>query len=507
MSHFRIALMFSICAAFCSSAIAVDLWYDFEGDSTAATDKLTDDGAQDGILQNNVTIQSTNVLFGAQSALFDIPSPIGAVNPPFSTIEIPGSTALGEDFTLAMHVDNQESALDFTRLITSFRGTGPVSDNRILFDYDPTGGVISGLRAIVNNNGVGTAATPAGITDPGYHHYAVTVDSGDVKIYFDGSEVASGNVGTGYSNSLNLHIGEDPHDGGGAANEQLIGDVDDVLIIGRTLTASDIAALAAGTVGSVVTPGAGEFAVYYDFEGDALADKFTADGSQDAILNQNASVGANAKFGGGSGRLDAATEPEGSPFSRIAIGEVGNLGSEFTMSASINVPQSGHANEGLTRLFTTYQGTGSPAGRLIFDFNPDADIEGIGVRVILPDGTNATAGNTLSLNETHTLTATYDNGDLKVYLDGAEVATASTSGDVDLGTFPLFIGEDNDERGLVNENFIGTLDDAFIVGRALTAAEVMQVHEAGAASVIPEPSSALSLMIGVLSLLGLRRRR
>ena len=487
-----------------SSVSAVDFWYDFEGDTTTAIDRLVDDGAHDGVLENNVSIfGSEDVLFGDQSALFEIPSNVGTVNPPFSTIEIPDSSSLAEDFTIALHVDNREAALDFTRLVTSFRGTGPVLTDRVLMDYDPTGSVIPGIRAIVNNTVVQTAAPPAGATDPGYHHYALTVDSGDVSIYFNGSQVASGNVGTGYTNTHNLFIGEDPHDGGGAANEQLIGNVDDVLVLGRALGATDIAALAAGTADGVVTPTADEYAVYYNFEGDALTDKFAADGAQNAILHQNANVGTNAKFGEGAVQLDEAVG--GSPFSRIAVGEVGNLGNAFTMSAVINVPQAGHANEGLTRLFTTYSGTGSPSGRLIFDFDPNASVENIGLRVLLPDGTVAIANDMFSLNAPHTLTATYENGALKVYLDGNEVASADTTGDVDLGAFPLFIGEDNDERGLVNENLVGIVDDVFVVSRALSAEDVMKVHQAGARAVIPEPSASWMLLLGVLTL-AVRRR-
>ena len=161
---------------FATESYSLAILYDFEGDTTVATDKLTADGAQNGTLHNNVSIQGVATLFGSSSAQFDPPSPPPSVNPPFSTFEIGGSTQLGEDFGISLHVDNQEVALDFTRLVSSFRGTGPVLDDRIIFDYDATGSVIPGLRAIVNNTVVQTAAPPAGITNPGYHHYALTAD-------------------------------------------------------------------------------------------------------------------------------------------------------------------------------------------------------------------------------------------------------------------------------------------------------------------------------------------
>jgi hypothetical protein len=118
----------------------------------------------------------------------------------------------------------------------------------------------------------------------------------------------------------------------------------------------------------------------------------------------------------------------------------------------------------------------------------------------LPNGTNATSNAAFSVDEDHTITAVYDNGDVRVYMDGLQIATASTAGDVDLGAFPLKIGEDL--GGGVNENFIGTMDDVFIISRALSPAQVAQVAQFGAASVVPEPSSLALVLFAVMALLG-----
>lgn len=244
------------------------------------------------------------------AGLASTPAQAVPINPPFSTFEIGGTTGLGSAFTIAFHADNQEAAIGFTRLVTSFRGTGPVSNDRILLDYDPTGAVIPGIRAIVNNTVVQTGAPPAGSADPGYHHYALTVDNGDVNIYFDGSEVASGNVGLGYTNGANLHLGEDPHDGGGSANEQFLGNYDELLVLNRALSAMDIALLTTMAVSDVVTPVGGELAIYYDFEG-SLADRFLADGAQNGIAHQNTIIDpdpTHARLGRGAGLLGVAGE-------------------------------------------------------------------------------------------------------------------------------------------------------------------------------------------------------
>ena len=216
---------------------------------------------------------------------------------------------------------------------------------------------------------------------------------------------------------------------------------------------------------------------------------------------------SNAAVGSGSAALDDPRVglPEPEPFSLIKTGITGtDLGSAFTISAVVNVPGGGFANSGLTRLFSTFAGSGSAAGSFLFDFNPLATDGNLGMRMILPDGTNLTLPDTFSLNEDHTLTATYDNGLLTLYLDGSEIgSTLGGGGVVDLGEFLLQIGEDL--GGGVNENFVGTMDDVLIRGRAFSAEEVALLHRLGATPFVPEPTTA-----GIVMLLGgclIARRR
>lgn len=210
--------------------------------------------------------------------------------PPYSTLEIPGTLSLGAAFTLAIHVDNREVPLDFTRIFSSYRGNGSVMADRLILDMDSRGTSIPGLRAIINNVVTATASPPAGMSDPGYHHYAVTYDNGQVTIYFNGVSVATGFAGGGpVEMTQNLRVGEDPHDTGGNANEQLIGYVDNVLVLGRALTETEIASLVTQSAVGLITPGAGELAVFYDFEGDigeTITDKFATDGAQNGIVHR-----------------------------------------------------------------------------------------------------------------------------------------------------------------------------------------------------------------------------
>src|SRR5262245_2973636 len=98
MKLFRYPAVLGICLFFSAAkqATAIDLWYDFEGDSgTTATDKLTTDGAQNGTAVNAVTLNApvgngVTAGWGSQAAFFDTPP--AAVSGPYSTFEIPDTT-------------------------------------------------------------------------------------------------------------------------------------------------------------------------------------------------------------------------------------------------------------------------------------------------------------------------------------------------------------------------------------------------------------------------------
>ena len=60
--RYSAALGLGLFFAVANRATAIDMWYDFEGDSgTIATDKLTSDGAQNGTAVNAVTLNAPAV--------------------------------------------------------------------------------------------------------------------------------------------------------------------------------------------------------------------------------------------------------------------------------------------------------------------------------------------------------------------------------------------------------------------------------------------------------------
>ena len=492
-----------VCSALhASNASAIELFYDFEGaEGTLVIDKLTSDGSQNGAVYQTVDPDDTfDPAFGSESAFFDIPLP-GVTVPPYSTLEIPDST-LSTDFslTLAAFIDNKEEIPDFTRAFSSYKGTGGVSNERILLDFDSRGLTVPGIRAIIGNTQIKTTEVPAGMTDPGYHHYAMTVEptteGGSVVVYFDGIEVASGIVPAGYSNAMNIHVGEDPHDGGGSAGEQLVGNFDEVLMIERALSATDIAALASGNaVSSVVTPLASEKAVYYSFEGDSgvtATDFFTLDGAQNGTGHEIAMVDTdplNAKLGSSSFMTeDPRVDNPEVLHSVIETDAIGLMGSEFTFSVNINPLAPGYSGNSFSRILSTYSGGGSTLGRFILDMNLNAAEGGDAIRLFLPDGTRLNSSVKPEIAVNQTLTAVYDDGVVTLYLEGVEIATTTVEATgMDFGDFALRIGEDI--AGSVNENFLGNIDDVLVLRRALTSDQVADLATNGGATLIASLSA------------------
>ncbi len=202
--------------------------YTFEQDlGTLITDKLTRDGSQDPIVHNDVYTDSSDAAFGDNSGRFDLP---GSGR---SYLEIPDSKDLGHGFTLAAMINVDSGELSPTRLFTSYT-SGKILSDELIFDIYGT------LRFIQSDTTVSTPI-PAALQQPGWHHVAATYASGAVAMYVDGSEVVSGTVaGSSVTLTKNLLFGEDYN----SIDEQLVGNADDILLVRRALSQSEIAYLA-----------------------------------------------------------------------------------------------------------------------------------------------------------------------------------------------------------------------------------------------------------------------
>lgn len=177
--------------------------YTFEGDSgSVATDKLINDGVQTGRFQGSVSVinDADQAAFGGFFAAF---SGDGSA---VDAIEMERTFDLGRQFTLVAAARPADNRL--ARLFSSYKGSGSISPGDLIFDVDPTGTAIPGLRCMVQG---GTVTSQSVTFDDGrYHHLAMTYDDGAVDLYLDGSPVGTGTVPSGpVWLTGNLRFGQD----------------------------------------------------------------------------------------------------------------------------------------------------------------------------------------------------------------------------------------------------------------------------------------------------------
>jgi hypothetical protein len=219
-----------------SSGPVLAALYTFEDDwGRKGTDKLAEDGVQEVAFVGGAKVDDDprNAAFGRHAM------GIGSEFTPLSTMEIRGTAALGRRFTLAAMVKTAGNEL--FRVFSSYGSCGPVRTNELVFDADPSGKIIPGLRLICK--GIVTLSKPVRFADGKYHYLAIVYDDGLVVLYLDGDEVGRGLVPGGEPVDLkrNLFVAGDAALG---TVGQFTGYVDDVLVLGRALSAQDVQALA-----------------------------------------------------------------------------------------------------------------------------------------------------------------------------------------------------------------------------------------------------------------------
>lgn len=198
-------------------------------------DTLSSDGTQKVTPHPvmRITQEQDEVAFGKSAAR--ISSPYS----PLQTIEMDGTKNLGTQFTLALMARTNEKR--HTRLMSSYDDLGPIKTTELVFDCDPRGKCVNGLRLICK--GIETESKSIQFDDGKYHHLAVTYDDGEIAFYLDGEPAGTGRVPGGEPVAMerNLRFGEDYQH---ANEQQFRGQIDDVLVFGRALGPAQIKMLA-----------------------------------------------------------------------------------------------------------------------------------------------------------------------------------------------------------------------------------------------------------------------
>lgn len=219
------------------SGAPVAALFTFEGDGgRRAGNKLADDGRHElrFLGTSKIDREEKNAAFGNQSVT------VHSQWRPNNTLQITGTTNLGTRFTLAVMAKSEDNKP--ARLFSSYNGNKPVGTAELVFDCDPSGKVLSGLRLF--GKGIPVQSKPVSFADGKYHHLCVTYDNGHVNFYLDGAAVGESWLPGGAPVQLarDLLVGEDAELG---TDEQFTGNMDDILVLGRVLSAEEIQRLAA----------------------------------------------------------------------------------------------------------------------------------------------------------------------------------------------------------------------------------------------------------------------
>jgi hypothetical protein len=318
--------------------------------------------------------------------------------------------------------------------------------------------------------GQGTVISNSVVLDDQFHHVACTYDGAAARIYIDGN--LEGQVpwtgGIGGKNGEPVRIGFDPAPFLGPRNFK--GIIDEAELFDRALSTGEIQAIyAAGAAGkcrpTCTHPPSGLIGWW---PGDGHSGDIQGTNNGDLINGADYRAGKTAQaFHFDSAQGSGVQVPAGpnlnSP-SRITLD-----GWVFPYSFPNGAPtilrkdnnSSGSMQYGLSL------GDGLTAG--LFSCNLGSGIPGMFVD-----------GGTVPLNEWSHIGCTFDGSMVRLYVNGAEIASSATSSSIPTGSRDLFIGREDPAVGPGRE-FDGLIDEVQVFNRALSWAEIHSIFMAGSA--------------------------
>ena len=183
----------------------------------------------------------------------------------------------------------------------------------------------------------------------------------------------------------------------------------------------------------------------------------------------------------------------------VSLPDTKNLGSQATFAVHVRNVPAGHR-----RLFSAYDGGGIDVmqNELIFDCNPAGEIgdSETGFRFYYHTKVVEATADALPQwaddDAVHHLAATYDDGVMRLYFDGKEVASGGEAGlgPIELRHGDLRFGEDYPPTSLTNEPFLGAADDILVVRRVLSPEEIQRLAAEGATAVFGETASEAGVL-------------
>jgi len=294
--------------------------------------------------------------------------------------------------------------------------------------------------AVVANGSWSELTTTATAAAGGWHHVAGVYNGTTMKIYIDGVEQATKNqTGALTASSTPLHIGNCPSD----STRKFTGGIDEPRVYSRALSAAEITTAYQATSGAAGTQ---DPALVLRVPTNNGAVSTTAD---TAALNPTQRVTASAW-------VNATSWP-----TQIFQG---SIIAKDTWSSG---------NKG-------YVLRGGAGGRVSFAIVVNGNWSDLQTTATVPTG------------GWHHVAGVYDGTTQKIYIDGVERASKALTGALtpSTGTALLVGGCPADST----RRFVGTINEARVYNRALTAAEVASKHAGGVAAE-PATEQALALRL------------
>ncbi len=149
-----------------------------------------------------------------------------------------------QNYTFSIWIRNDDDGEVVNRSYFSFRGEPEITeDNPTLFAYSSPDGKLY-FGKFVTNPGISLINTSTGvINDLTWHHLVMTLTSGTDRIYVDGAEVSSGEIGTATTFDYSFRLGSVNYYSSNSDEQFFNGFLDDFLIFNRALTETEILSL------------------------------------------------------------------------------------------------------------------------------------------------------------------------------------------------------------------------------------------------------------------------
>jgi hypothetical protein len=285
--------------------------------------------------------------------------------------------------------------------------------------------------------------------------------SSNLYLYINGSLVGTTNAtfippvsGPGLGNHLDL--GRESSNGSFSA-----GTLDDARVYNRALSATDIMTLYTSTGGESGDINTG-LAGWWKFDDGSSGTTPTT--AADSSGNGNTGTTQHSPVWTSSGKIGNALTFNGTS-NYVSVPSATSLNlSQFTIASWVTLASSTGANNYVMEKDKgsadyNYEFYYDSSNQLYCDFNT---------------GSRSVSYNwTPSTNTWYHLARTYDGAYLRIYINGAQVATASASGTLDTSSNALIIGK-NDLYGTSTWN--GSMDDVRLYNRALSASDVLTLY-------------------------------